>query len=89
MSSPPEVKELDEQILAARRRKEAAIDAQDFNLAQSERDAEMSLTKQKEERERSWKSGDRGEAIVDEDLIAEVLAQSTGIPVFKLTEEES
>ena len=89
MSSPPEVKELDEQILAARRRKEAAIDAQDFNLAQSERDAEMSLTKQKEERERSWKSGDRGEAIVDEELIAEVLAQSTGIPVFKLTEEES
>jgi ATP-dependent Clp protease ATP-binding subunit ClpC len=89
MSAPPEVKELDEQILAARRRKEAAIDAQDFNLAQSERDAEMSLTKQKEERERSWKSGDRGEAIVDEELIAEVLAQSTGIPVFKLTEEES
>ncbi|GAA4514885.1 ATP-dependent Clp protease ATP-binding subunit [Brevibacterium yomogidense] len=89
MSSPPELKELEDQILAARRRKEAAIDAQDFNLAQSERDAEMSLTKQKEEREKTWKKGDRGSAVVDEELIAEVLAQSTGIPVFKLTEEES
>src|SRR5699024_6810060 len=28
-------------------------------------------------------------AVVDEELIAEVLAASTGIPVFKLTEEES
>ena len=89
MSSPPEVKELEEQIVEARRRKEAAIDAQDFNLAQSERDAEMALTKQKEEREKTWKAGDKGAAVVDEELIAEVLAQSTGIPVFKLTEEES
>ena len=89
MSSPPEVKEIEEQIVEARRRKEAAIDAQDFNLAQSERDAEMALTKQKEEREKTWKAGDKGAAVVDEELIAEVLAQSTGIPVFKLTEEES
>ncbi|SMY10563.1 ATP-dependent Clp protease ATP-binding subunit [Brevibacterium jeotgali] len=89
MSSPPELKELEDQILDARRRKEAAIDAQDFSLAQSERDAEMALTKQKEEREKTWKAGDKGAAVVDEELIAEVLAQSTGIPVFKLTEEES
>ncbi|GAA2099470.1 MULTISPECIES: ATP-dependent Clp protease ATP-binding subunit [Brevibacterium] len=89
MSAPPELKELDEQIVAARRRKEAAIDAQDFNLAQSERDAEMALNKQKEEKEARWKSGDRGAAVVDEELIAEVLGDATGIPVFKLTEEES
>ena len=89
MSSPPELKELEDQIVEARRRKESAIDAQDFNLAQSERDAEMALTKQKEEREKTWRAGDKGAAVVDEELIAEVLAQSTGIPVFKLTEEES
>src|SRR5690625_2256416 len=89
MSSPPELKELEDQILAARRRKESAIDAQDFSLAQSERDAEMALISQKEEREKTWRAGDKGAAVVDEELIAEVLAQSTGIPVFKLTEEES
>ncbi|WP_029090350.1 ATP-dependent Clp protease ATP-binding subunit [Brevibacterium album] len=89
MSAPPELKELEDEILAARRRKEAAIDAQDFSLAQSERDAEMALNKQKEEKEKRWKSGDRGAAVVDEELIAEVLGDATGIPVFKLTEEES
>src|SRR5450756_2024025 len=42
------------------------------------------------QKEKAWKSGDLDTvAEVDEDLIAEVLAMSTGIPVFKLTEEES
>ena len=42
------------------------------------------------EKERHWKSGGMDDiSEVDEDLIAEVLANSTGIPVFKLTEEES
>ena len=35
MSSPPEVKEIEEQIVEARRRKEAAIDAQDFETSRS------------------------------------------------------
>ncbi|HRA76368.1 MAG TPA: AAA family ATPase, partial [Propionicimonas sp.] len=40
--------------------------------------------------EKQWRSGDVATAaVVDEGLIAEVLAQATGIPVFKLTEEES
>ena len=39
---------------------------------------------------KEWKAGDLDVvAEVDEDLIAEVLATATGIPVFKLTEEES
>jgi ATP-dependent Clp protease ATP-binding subunit ClpC len=42
------------------------------------------------ERERQWKAGDMDVvAEVDEELIAEVLATATGIPIFKLTEEES
>ncbi len=41
-------------------------------------------------REKQWKAGDMDVvAEVDEELIAEVLAKATGIPVFKLTEEES
>src|ERR1035441_6532854 len=41
-------------------------------------------------REKEWKVGDMDAvAEVDEELIAEVLAAATGIPVFKLTEEES
>src|SRR5699024_9982974 len=81
---------LPEKILEARHRKEAAIDAQDFELAASERDSEMKLAKEKEEQTEAWrKSGTDTSKVVDSDLIAEVLASATGIPIFKLTEEES
>src|SRR5690606_16845544 len=83
-------KEFDEKIADVRRRKEAAIDAQDFELAASLRDEEKKLIAAKSERERAWKSGDLDQvAVVDEHLIAEVLAKATGIPVGQLSEEES
>src|SRR5450756_406724 len=90
MTAPPDLREFDERISHVRREKESAIDAQDFEKAASLRDDEKTLIGQKAEREKQWKSGDMDTvAEVDEDLIAEVLAMSTGIPVFKLTEEES
>jgi len=90
MTAPPDLREFDEKIAHVRREKESAIDAQDFEKAASLRDDEKTLLGQKAEREKQWKSGDMDVvAEVDEELIAEVLAASTGIPVFKLTEEES
>ncbi|MEP7017223.1 MAG: AAA family ATPase, partial [Actinomycetota bacterium] len=90
MTAPPDLREFDERIAHVRREKESAIDAQDFEKAASLRDDEKKLLGQKAEREKQWKSGDMDVvAEVDEELIAEVLAASTGIPVFKLTEEES
>ncbi|GAB4097928.1 ATP-dependent Clp protease ATP-binding subunit [Sinomonas halotolerans] len=90
MTAPPELKELDERIASLKLEKESAIDAQDFEGAAALRDKEQRLITERAERERAWKAGDMdGIAEVDEDLIAEVLANSTGIPVFKLTEEES
>ncbi len=90
MTAPPELKEIDERISQLKKQKESAIDAQDFEGAASLRDKESKLQDERADKERAWKSGDLDEiAEVDEDLIAEVLANSTGIPVFKLTEEES
>ncbi|HJR88909.1 MAG TPA: ATP-dependent Clp protease ATP-binding subunit [Aeromicrobium sp.] len=90
MTAPPDLREFDEKISDVRRRKEGAIDAQDFEAAASLRDEEKKLIQAKSERERQWKAGDMDVvAIVDEDLIAEVLAKATGIPIVKLTEEES
>ncbi|PYF99502.1 ATP-dependent Clp protease ATP-binding subunit ClpC [Georgenia satyanarayanai] len=90
MTAPPELRELDEQISEVRREKESAIDDQDFEKAASLRDDEKQLSARRVDREKAWKSGDLDTvAEVDEDLIAEVLAMSTGIPVFKLTEAES
>ncbi|MDQ3449431.1 MAG: ATP-dependent Clp protease ATP-binding subunit [Actinomycetota bacterium] len=90
MTAPPDLREFDERIAGVRREKESAIDAQDFEKAASLRDQEKQLLNQKAEREKQWKAGDMDVvAEVDEELIAEVLAIATGIPVFKLTEEET
>jgi ATP-dependent Clp protease ATP-binding subunit ClpC len=90
MTAPPDLREFDEKIAAVVREKESAIDGQDFEKAARLRDDEKNLRAEKAKREAEWKSGDMDViAEVDEELIAEVLAASTGIPVFKLTEEES
>jgi ATP-dependent Clp protease ATP-binding subunit ClpC len=90
MTAPPELKELDEQIANARREKEAAIDEQDFEKAAGLRDQEKKLTEKRAEKDKSWRSADSDEiSVVDEELVAEVLAMATGVPVSKLTEEES
>ena len=90
MTAPPALKEMDEEIATVRLEKEAAIDAQDFEGAASLRDKESKLIEARNEKEKSWRNGDMDEiSEVTEDLIAEVLANSTGIPVVKLTEEES
>ncbi|MDR1825069.1 MAG: ATP-dependent Clp protease ATP-binding subunit [Bifidobacteriaceae bacterium] len=90
MTAPPELRELDEQIIKARRDKEAAIDEQDFEKAAALRDDEKKLVEARAEREKTWREGDLDTTSqVDEELIAEVLAMSTGIPVVKLTEQES
>jgi ATP-dependent Clp protease ATP-binding subunit ClpC len=90
LSSPPELREIEERIVAVRVAKEKAIEGQDFELAASKRDEEKKLTAERAQLEKTFRKGNvAAQGIVDEGLIAEVLAQATGIPVFKLTEEES
>jgi ATP-dependent Clp protease ATP-binding subunit ClpC len=90
MTAPPELREFDEKIANVRREKESAIDGQDFEKAAALRDNEKQLMNEKHEREKTWKAGDLDLVTeVDEELIAEVLSTATGIPVFKLTEEET
>ncbi|MEI6404603.1 MAG: ATP-dependent Clp protease ATP-binding subunit [Actinomycetes bacterium] len=90
MTAPPDLREFDEKIAQVRMTKESAIDSQDFERAASLRDDEKNLMADRAVREKEWKDGDLDVvAQVDEEIIAEVLAATTGIPVFKLTEEES
>ncbi|KAM9866274.1 ATP-dependent Clp protease ATP-binding subunit ClpC1 [Leucobacter aridicollis] len=90
LSSPPELREFDEKIAVVRADKEQAIEAQDFEKAANKRDEEKKLIAERLRLEKQWRAGDVAtNAEVDEGLIAEVLAQATGIPVFKLTEEET
>lgn len=90
MTAPPELKEMDGEIASVKAQKEAAIDAQDFEGAAALRDTEQKLITERADKDRAWRTGGLDSVTeVDEELIAEVLANSTGIPVFKLTEEES
>ncbi|WP_203904870.1 Clp protease N-terminal domain-containing protein, partial [Virgisporangium aliadipatigenens] len=90
MTAPPDLRDLDERIAQVRRDKEGAIDAQDFERAAQLRDGEKQLLKQRSQREREWKAGDLDVvSTVDDEQIAEVLANWTGVPVYKLTEEET
>ena len=90
MTAPPDVREVDERIAEVRLKKESAIDAQDFERAAGLRDEERQLLEERQRREREWKSGEMDVlSEVDEEEIAEVLSTWTGIPVFKLTEEET
>ena len=90
ITAPPGVREVDEKIAGVRREKESAIGCQDFEKAAALRDSENQLTGARDGGEKERAAGGTGAvAEVTAELIAEVLAAATGIPVVKLTEEES
>ena len=90
MTAPPELRELKEQLAGVKAQKDAAISGQDFEKAASLRDEEQKISGELAEKERAWKAGELDiDAVVDEEMIAQVLSMTTGIPVFKLTEAES
>ncbi len=90
MSTPPEYRKLEEELSRIRLEKEAALEKQNFELAKRLADQESSKLERKTALEQEWRSeGIELFDVVDEDVIAEVLANWTGIPVYKLTEEET
>ncbi|HUP86345.1 MAG TPA: ATP-dependent Clp protease ATP-binding subunit [Acidimicrobiales bacterium] len=90
MDTPPEYKQIEEQIVKVRRDKEAALDRSSFDEAERLRAKEKQLLEQKSAKESEFRaSGADLFDVVDEEVIAEVLAMWTGIPVYRLTEEET
>ncbi len=91
MSAPPRYRELEDEIEKVRTDKEASIEAQEFEKAASLRDKERKLTQKKRELEESWRSesADAEQPEVGEEEIADIVSMWTGIPVFKLTEQEA
>src|SRR5215212_2058711 len=91
MSSPPYYKEVEDELNDVRTQKEAAIDRQEFEKAARLRDSERKLALQRRELETAWREGDDGgqRASIGENEIAEIVSMWTGIPVKKMTEEET
>ena len=89
-SASPDLKDLEEKIAALHREKEEAVTAQDFEKAAQLRDIEKDYQEQVEiERDKWHKQMSANRGTVTEDDIAKVVAGWTGIPVTRLTEDES
>jgi len=90
MNTPPEYKEIEAEIANVVREKKIAVEEQQFEEAGRLRDREKELLSKREEVEAEIKaSGTDLFDEVDEEGVAEVLSLWTGIPVYKLTEEET
>jgi ATP-dependent Clp protease ATP-binding subunit ClpC len=90
MKTPADYKDLENELAQVVDSKKKAVESQDFEEAGRLRDSEKELLARKESKEREIK--DSGVDLfdeVDEEAIAEVLSVWTGIPVYKLTEEET
>ncbi len=90
MATPPEHKELEAEITEVVQKKKFAVESQQFEEAGRLRDREKELLARRDSLEGEAKeSGVDLFDEVDEEAIAEVLSLWTGIPVYKLTEEET
>jgi ATP-dependent Clp protease ATP-binding subunit ClpC len=90
MQTPSDYKDLENELATVVESKKKAVEQQDFEEAGRLRDTEKELLARKESKEQEIK--DSGVDLfdeVDEEAIAEVLSVWTGIPVYKLTEEET
>ena len=90
MATPPDLREIETKLVEVQDAKKTAVEEQQFEEAGRLRDQEKALLEEKAEKESEVKS--EGVDLfdeVDEEAIAEVLSLWTGIPVYKLTEEET
>ncbi|MDX1689594.1 MAG: ATP-dependent Clp protease ATP-binding subunit [Acidimicrobiia bacterium] len=86
----PELEDVETQLSDARSQKEEAVQAQQYERAAQLRDKERELVADRQRLESEVDDGvETVTSVIDEEQIAEVLAQWTGIPVQSLTEEET
>ncbi len=87
---PPDIKKLEGKVEALRKEKEAYIKSQGFEKAASLRDQERQARQELEQLNGEWSQAkDKMRPEVSEEDIAKILAQWTGIPIFRLEEKES
>lgn len=88
--TPPNLKELEQQLEEVRKEKDAAVQSQEFEKAAALRDSEQKLRQELKETEAKWKEkqGQENTEVVVED-IASVVSLWTGVPVSALTKDES
>ena len=89
-TAPPSLKEALRGMEAVQREKEAAIAAQQYELAADLRDKEVKLREKIEKLEAGWQEAQSQEKPrVLEEHIAEVVSMWTGVPVTRIARDES
>ena len=90
MTRPPDLKEIDEEVEKLNKEKEEAVANQDFEKAAALRDQADKLKEKKETITNEWREKSREtDGVVDEEVIAEVVSKMTGIPLTRMTTEDS
>src|SRR6187401_2091589 len=90
MTKPPDLKEIDEEVERLNKEKEEAVANQDFEKAASLRDQADKLKKKKTQITREWRDKSReSDGVVDEEVIAEVVSKMTGIPLTRMSTEDT
>src|SRR5208337_3706695 len=90
MSRPPDLKEIDEEVEKLNKEKEEAVANQDFEKAAALRDQADKLKKKKQVITHQWREKSREtDGVVDEEVIAEVVSKITGVPLTRMTTEDS
>ena len=87
---PPELKSLEQELKRVAREKEVAIGLQNFEDAVKFREEEERLRKLLEDAKRDWKKKqEQNKPVITAEDVGFVVSKITGIPLFKLEEEES
>ena len=90
MTKPPDLKEIDDEVDRLNKEKEEAVANQDFEKAAALRDQADKLKKKKQSMTRDWRDKSReADGIVDGEVVAEVVAKMTGIPLTRMSTEDS
>ena len=87
---PNELKALEQELKKVAREKELAISLQNFEEAVKYREEEERLRKLLDESKREWKKNqEKNKPVIGKEDVSYVVSKMTGIPLFKLEEEES
>ncbi|MDD2352044.1 MAG: ATP-dependent Clp protease ATP-binding subunit [Candidatus Caldatribacteriota bacterium] len=87
---PPDVKEVEDELLKIRKEKEASVKLQEYEKAAKLRDKERKCLERYSEIKKEWETGrtkDKIEVTVED--VAEVVSSWSGVPVYSLKEEEA
>ena len=88
-SMPSEIKDMEDRLNRLVAEGRAAADARDYEKAARFRDEEVALRRVYTEQRDAWMRDSGVDSVVDEHDIAELISKATGIPVFRMFEEEA